>query len=163
MIIFISMLSFFLDGILSRYIPPNSLFLPIFTIVSLVIIYPYFNNDNFRYFKFVAIIGLLYDIAYFNTLFYNFFLFLIIGFVIGLINYLLSNNMYTNILMTIICISTYRIITFLLIIIFKANTLSFLNLIQSIYSSLILNIIYCIIIYITTEIYSKKKNILRSK
>lgn len=163
MIIFISMLSFFLDGILSRYIPPNSLFLPIFTIVSLVIIYPYFNNDNFRYFKFVAIIGLLYDIAYFNTLFYNFFLFLILGFVIGLINYLLSNNIYTNILMTIICISTYRIITFLLVIIFKTNTLSFLNLMQSIYSSLILNIIYCIIIYITTEIYSKKKNILRSK
>ena len=46
MIVLISMISFFLDGILSRYILPNSLFLPLFTIVSLVIIYPYFNNDN---------------------------------------------------------------------------------------------------------------------
>ena len=163
MIVFVSMLSFFLDGILSRYISLNTLFLPLFTIVSLVIIYPYFNNDNFRYFKFVAIIGLLYDIAYFNTLFYNFFLFLIIGFVIGLINYLLSNNLYTNILMAIISITIYRIFTFLLVIIFKTNTFSFFDLIQSIYNSLILNIIYCILIYIITEIYSKKKHILRSK
>lgn len=163
MIVFVSMLSFFLDGILSRYISLNTLFLPLFTIVSLVIIYPYFNNDNFRYFKFVAIIGLLYDIAYFNTLFYNFFLFLIIGFVIGLINYLLSNNLYTNILMAIISITIYRILTFLLVIIFKTNAFSFFDLIQSIYNSLILNIIYCILIYIITEIYSKKKHILRSK
>lgn len=163
MIVFVSMLSFFLDGILSRYISLNTLFLPLFTIVSLVIIYPYFNNDNFRYFKFVAIIGLLYDIAYFNTLFYNFFLFLIIGFVIGLINYLLSNNLYTNILMAIISITIYRIFTFFLVIIFKTNAFSFFDLIQSIYNSLILNIIYCILIYIITEIYSKKKHILRSK
>ena len=107
MIVLISMISFFLDGILSRYILPNSLFLPLFTIVSLVIIYPYFNNDNFRYFKFIAIIGLLYDIAYFNTLFYNFFIFIALGFVIGLINYLLSNNIYTNILMTVVIITIY--------------------------------------------------------
>lgn len=162
MIVLISMISFFLDGILSRYILPNSLFLPLFTIVSLVIIYPYFNNDNFRYFKFIAIIGLLYDIAYFNTLFYNFFIFIALGFIIGLINYLLSNNIYTNILMTVVSITAYRIITFLITIIFKTSyPLS--ELLQSIYSSLILNIIYCLIIYVITEIYSKKNKILRSK
>lgn len=162
MIVLISMISFFLDGILSRYILLNSLFLPLFTIVSLVIIYPYFNNDNFRYFKFIAIIGLLYDIAYFNTLFYNFFIFIALGFIIGLINYLLSNNIYTNILMTVASITTYRIITFLITIIFKTSyPLS--ELLQSIYSSLILNIIYCLIIYIITELYSKKNKILRSK
>ena len=162
MIVLISMISFFLDGILSRYILPNSLFLPLFTIVSLVIIYPYFNNDNFRYFKFIAIIGLLYDIAYFNTLFYNFFIFIALGFIIGLINYLLSNNIYTNILMTVVSITAYRIITFLITIIFKTSY-SLSELLQSIYSSLILNIIYCLIIYIITELYSKKNKILRSK
>lgn len=162
MIVLISMISFFLDGILSRYILPNSLFLPLFTIVSLVIIYPYFNNDNFRYFKFIAIIGLLYDIAYFNTLFYNFFIFIALGFIIGLINYLLSNNIYTNILMTVVSITAYRIITFLITIIFKTSY-SLSELLQSIYSSLILNIIYCLIIYVITEIYSKKNKILRSK
>ena len=163
MIVVISLISFFLDGILSKYILSNSLFLPLFTIVALIIIYPYFNNNNYRYFKFIAIIGLLYDITYFNTLFYNFFIFLILGFIVGLINYLLSNNLYTNLLITLINIIIYRFITFIFIIIFKNHTYPFINLFQSIYSSLILNIIYCIIIYITTEIYSKKKHILRSK
>lgn len=163
MIVLVSMISFFLDGILSRYILSDSLFLPLFTIVSLVIIYPYFNNDNFRYFKFLSLIGLLYDITYFNTLFYNFFIFLILGFVIGLLNYLLSNNLYTNILITIISITIYRIITFIFMLMFKTNVYSLTDLLKSIYNSLILNIIYCIVIYFLTEFYSKKNNILRCK
>ena len=72
------------------------------------------------------------DIAYFNTLFYNFFIFIALGFVIGLINYLLSNNIYTNILMTVVSITIYRIITFLITIIFKTSY-SLSELLQSIY------------------------------
>ena len=101
MIILISITSFFLDGILSRYILPNSFLLPLFTIVSLVLIYPYFNNNNYRYFKYIALLGLLYDITYLDTLFFNFFIFIVIGFVVGLFNYLLSNNIYINILITV--------------------------------------------------------------
>ena len=163
MIVAVTMISFFLDGILSKYIHFNSAFLPLFTIVSIVIIYPYFNNNNYRYFKFIAIIGLLYDIAYYNTLFYNFFIFLILGFVVGLVNYLLSNNLYTNLLITLITIIFYRTLTFLSVIILKINSYAGQQLFESIYKSLILNIIYCIIIYLLTEIYSKKKHILRSK
>ena len=163
MIVFISILSFLLDWILSRYILPTTLFLPLFTIVSLVIIYPYFNNNNLKYFRYVAIIGLLYDITYLNTLFFNFFIFVMIGFIIGLFNYLLSNNLYTSTIITVIAIILYRIINYLSVVIFKNQPFDFMNLLESIYSSLLLNIIYCIIIYITTELYSKKHKILRSK
>ena len=163
MIVFVSVISFLLDGILSRYILPHSLFLPLFTIVSLAIIYPYFNNNNYRYFRYIAIIGLLYDITYLNTLFFNFFIFMMLGFIIGLFNYLLSNNLYTNILITAITIIVYRITNYLFVVIFKNHTFNFLTLLESIYSSLLLNIIYCIIIYVFTEIYSKKHKILRSK
>ncbi len=163
MIVLVSVISFLLDGILSRYILPTSLFLPLFTIVSLVIIYPYFNNNNYRYFRYVAIIGLLYDITYLNTLFFNFFIFIMIGFIVGLLNYLLSNNIYTSILITIISIVVYRIINYLFVVIFKNQLFNFYDLLESIYSSLLLNIIYCIIIYIFTEMYSKKHKILRSK
>lgn len=163
MIVLVSVISFLLDGILSRYILPTSLFLPLFTIVSLVIIYPYFNNNNYRYFRYVAIIGLLYDITYLNTLFFNFFIFIMIGFIVGLLNYLLSNNIYTSILITIISIVVYRIINYLFVVIFKNQLFNFYDLLESIYSSLLLNIIYCIIIYVFTEIYSKKHKILRSK
>lgn len=163
MIIFISILSFLLDGILSRYILPNSIFLPLFTIVSLVLIYPYFNNNNARYFKYSAILGLLYDITYANTLFFNFFIFIIVGFIIGLFNYLLSNNWYINAFITFVSISIYRIINYLFFVVFKGENFSFGILFKSIYSSLLLNIIYCIVLYLLTELYSNKKKILRSK
>jgi len=162
MIIFISMLSFFMDGSLSKYISSNSLFLPLFTIVSLVIIYPYFNNNNFRYFKYISILGLLYDIAYMNLIFYNFFIFIILGFINIFVKYLLSHRLYINILITIILIIIYRFINFIFINITTGNV-STIELFKSIYSSLILNIIYCIIIYLITEWYSKKHKILKSK
>ena len=163
MIIFISVLSFLLDGILSRYILPNSIFLPLFTIVSLVLIYPYFNNNNARYFKYSAILGLLYDITYTNTIFFNFFVFIIVAFVVGLLNYLLSNNWYVNIFITVISICVYRMINYLFFVFFKNQQFSFSVLCKSIYSSLLLNIIYFVILYLLTELYSNKKKILRSK
>lgn len=163
MIVLITMFSFFIDGLLSYYIPLNSLFLPLFTIVSLIIIYPYFNNNNYRYFKFLFLIGILYDITYANTIFFNSFIFLILGFIIGLLNYLMANNVYTNILITIISIMTYRFLTFLSVFLFKNSHYTFINLFESIYRSLILNIIYCVVIYSITEYYSNKKRIMRCK
>lgn len=162
MIIFISILSFFLDSVLSKYIPSNSLFLPLFTIVSIVLIYPYFNNNNYRYFKYIAILGLLYDITIMNMLFYNFFIFMILGFINIFVKYLLSHNLYINILSTIILIIVYRFVNFIFINITNGN-ISSLELFKSIYSSIILNIIYCIVIYLITEWYSKKHKILKSK
>ena len=163
MIVFISIVSFFLDGILSKYISLNSIFLPLFTIVSLVIIYPYFNNNIYRYLKFVAIIGILYGITYLDTVFFNFFIFMILGIIICFINYLLSVNLYSIILTTSISIIMYRLIIFLFVLFFKNHDLNFLNLLVMISKSLILNIIYSIIIYLMSESYSNKKNILRAK
>lgn len=163
MIVGLSVFSFLLDGILSKYILPTSLFLPLFTIVSLVIIYPYFNNNNFRYFKYIAILGLLYDITYINTIFFNFFIFMMIGFVVSFFSYLLSNNLYTSILFTVISIFFYRLIVYLFMVIFRNVSFSFFDLIKSIYSSLLLNILYCILLYLFSEILRKKYKILRSK
>jgi len=161
MILFISMFSFFLDGILSKYVLPNSLFLPLLTIVSLIIIYPYFNNDNYRYFKYIAILGILYDIAYMNLIFYNFFIFMLLGFINVFIKYLISDRLSINIFITIILIVVYRFINFMYINI--VSSMSFEFLFKSIYSSLILNIIYCVFIYLISEWLSKKYKILKSK
>ena len=162
MIIFISVFSFLLDGILSKYLI-KTIFAPMLTIVSLVIIYPYFNNNNYRYLKYNAIIGLLYDIVYMDTIFYNFFLFLIIGLIVIIFNYLYSSNCYISLIETIISIIFYRFIDYGFVIIFRNYSFSFSNLLESIYSSMTLNIIYCLIIYIIANKYSKKHHILRSK
>lgn len=162
MILFISVLSFLLDGIFSKYISPNSLFLPLFTIVSIIIIYPYFNNNKFRYFKYIAILGLLYDIGYTNLLFYNFFIFMLLGYINIFIKYLLSECLYTNIIITIIIISIYRFCYFILLLL-QHNPCSFTSLFKIIYSSFLINIIYCIIIYLLSEYISNKYKIVKSK
>lgn len=163
MIVVLSVISFLLDGILLRFLSPNTIFLPLFTIVSLVIIYPYFNDDNYRYFKYTAILGLLYDIVYFNTIFFNTFIFMFLGFVVIFFSYLLSNNLYVDTLITVICIVLYRIINYIFVVLFRNVDFSFLSLFKSIYSSLIINILYCIVLYLISEFYSRKHKILRSK
>lgn len=162
MIIFISMFSFFLDGILSKYISGNSLFLPLLTIVSLVIIYPYFNNNDYRYYKYIAILGFLYDIAYMNTVFYNFFIFIILGFINVFIKYYVSDRLHINVLITVLLIVVYRFINYAFINII-GNNLKFSYFFESVYSSLILNIFYCISIYLITDWYSKKYKIIKSR
>lgn len=162
MILVVSIISFILDGVLSKYLF-SSLFIPLLTIISLIIIYPYFRNNNYRFLKYTFIIGLLYDISYANTLFYHTFIFLILGLIIILINYLFSRSLFININISIICIISYRVIDYLFLIIFKNFDISSISLFKTIYSSFLLNIVYCIILYIITEKYSKKHKILRGK
>lgn len=162
MIIFVSIISFLLDGILSRYLM-GTLFLPLLTLVSIVIIYPYFRNNNYRYLKYLALIGLLYDIVYMNTVFYNFFIFLLLGIVVIIIEYILSNNLYVNCLISVTCIIFYRLINYLFFNIFRNYDITLNELLKSLYSSLLLNIIYCIAIYLITNYYSTKHKILKSK
>lgn len=161
MIVFVSVLSLILDGILSKYISSTSFLIPLFTIMSLIIIFPYFHKP-YKYFRYCAILGILYDIAYTNTLFYNFFIFIILGFIISYFYYLFSNTLNITLLISVIVIIIYRIINFIYFIIFKQVNFNLELFLKSIYSSLIINIIFCILGYILTKKYSKKHNILRA-
>lgn len=161
MIVFVSVLSLLLDGIISKYIISNTLFIPLFTIMALIIIYPYFHV-SYKYFRYCAILGLLYDIAYMNTIFYNFFVFMLLAYIISFFYYLFSNTLLITILISLIVICSYRIINALFLLIFKGGCISFNIFIESIYSSVILNVIFCVLGYILTNRYSKKHNILRS-
>lgn len=159
MILGISIISFLLDGIVSHFISSNSIFLPLFTIVSLVLIYPYFRNNRYRYLKYIAILGLLYDIAYANTVFFHFFIFMILGIFVILWFYFLSNTWYTNLWITLIIIISYRIMTYLFFVLFQNLSFSFTSLFCGIYSSLLLNTIYCLVVYFSTYSYRKKHKI----
>lgn len=161
MIVAVSIISFLLDGIVSHFISSNSIFLPLFTIVSLVLIYPYFRDNRYRYLKYIAILGLLYDIAYANTVFFHFFIFMILGVLVILWFYFLSNTWYTNLWITIIVIIVYRIVTYLFFVLFQNKIFSFIHLGRGIYSSILLNSIYCLIVYFSTYLYQKKHKISR--
>ena len=92
-IIAIFSFSFLLESIVTNYIGINSSILyPVFSLISLIVIYPFFNNNNSK-FLFVSFwFGLIYDIAYTNSFLLNATIFVIISAVIILLNEHLSNN-----------------------------------------------------------------------
>lgn len=158
MIILITLISFYLEGILSNVINLNYL-IPLFTLLSLVIIYPYLFNRKKDYFIICFIIGFLYDIGYTDTLFLNAFIFLLIGYIIYLINIFITNNIFNVTIISIIIIIIYRIITYLVLIFINYLTPDIDLLIKSIMNSISINIIYILFMYKITDLISRKKGI----
>ena len=157
-IIFI--ISLLLDGILTNFIPymnsDLSLFTPMFTIVSLILIYPLFKKEKKKYLIYCFIAGLLYDLLYTNLLFLNGLVFLLLGLVIMKIDQLFGNS-YIKILINIfVIISIYEILIVLILLIFNLVPLTLDKLLYKIEHSLLLNLIYGEIVYIILNLIPKK-------
>lgn len=152
-------ISFFLDSILTSLIPIDSILLPLFSLISLIIIYPYFHKEENSYLIFSFLLGLVYDIVYTDTIFLNAFIFLLIGFCIKLINEYISNNVFNVSIMSLLVVTIYRIITYFVLVIINYLKYDFNDLLVSIYSSLILNVFYGILLYLITDFISKKYKI----
>lgn len=144
--IIISIISFFLEGILSKYLF-NTLFIPCLSICLIILMYPCFKN-KYNYYIYCIILGFFYDILYMNMIFYNFFIFLFLGYITLYLYSLLSNNILITITIYFLLIILYRIINFLYLCLFNNHEFHFLYFLKSIYSSIFLNIIFICIIYI---------------
>ena len=156
----ILVISFILQGILSNYISVDTnIFNLLFPIVALIIIYPYFRKNNSKYFIYAGIYGLLYDLIYTDTFILYVGLFIMIAFVISKLNIIFSNNIINIGFITTIVIIIYRAITYLVLIAVNYFEFDMNILFKSIYSSLLLNIIYAIIIYFITDRLSYKYRI----
>lgn len=161
MIIFIICVSMLLESITSNLIPLNSFFTPLFSLVSLVLIYPYFANNDTNYLKTCAIVGVIYDLVFTNTLFFNLLIFIIIGLVIKFINIVLSNNFINVMIITMISIITYLIITYLILTLIGYKTFNLQYLVSTMSRSSLANILYSFIFYLITDKISKKHKILK--
>lgn len=162
MIYLLMCISFLLDGFISTLISPNSVLFPLFSLVILIIIYPFFNKDNRNYFFIsCALVGFFYDAVYTNTFLLNLGLFLLLGIIISLVFRFFSSNLVSTIFTGIFVIFIYRIITYLILVISGYLRFSFMSLIKGIYSSLIINIVYIIIIYLITKLISNKLKLRR--
>ncbi len=154
--------SFYLESIISNYVSISTfLFNPLFTLVSLIIIYPH-TLKNDKYTKIVLVTGLIYDIVFTNTLGLNMLTFYIISLLIKYIYKHIYLNTLTIILVVPIIVTIYRILTYGILVLSGLFTFNINDLYKSIYSSFIINIIYLIIIYIITNIISKKYKIHKS-
>lgn len=160
MAILIIGISLLLDGILTNYLPflPNdlSLFTPLLTITSLVLIYPFFRKQEKNYYITLFIIGIIYDLFYTNLLFFHAVIFLLLGLIIRFIykNYEITPiRIIIYISIIIIC---YEFLEGFILYIFQIVPVSIEKVLYKIKHSLIINLLWGEIIYGILSIYIKK-------
>lgn len=156
MIVIILLVSFILEGIISNLLPISSLFIPVFSVVSLLVLYPNFNDNKIKFFIYSGFLGLLYDLVYTNTPFINTFSFLIIALIITLICKFITLSKINLIIILLFIIIFHQTINYLLLCLFSYRIFNNMTLLEGLYSSLIINVIYGYIIYIIVEKLNKR-------
>jgi len=154
-------ISFLLDGIISNLIPFDlidpSYFKTIYSIISLVIIYNYFDNQK-KYLTILVVLGIFFDIVYTNTFILNIIIFLIIYLILSKLDYLITTNIFTINLKSIVCVSSYHILTYIILLLANYNNYSIKLLGLILLRSIIMTIIYTTISYlIMNKIYDNKR------
>ncbi len=152
--------SFILDGLLTNFLPfmvgDLSLFTPLLTLTTILLIYPLYRKKESKYFITLIITGLLYDLFYTNLLFLNAILFCLCGLII---KYLYKNfdfDFFKILLFTILIITIYETTTALIIILFNLVPMTLTKLLYKIAHSLLLNVIYAEIIFFIIKILPSK-------
>ena len=131
--------------------------LTIYTIISLVIMYNYFDNKK-KYFIILIILGALFDIVYTNTFLVNIVIFITLYIILSNIDYQMPTNIITINIKSIICISFYHILTYIILLLSHYNSYNLELLLMIIIRSIIMTIIYTTISYlILNKIYKDKK------
>ena len=152
--------SLFLDGLLTNYLPYSvghlSIFTPLTTLVSIILIYAFFRHKDKEYFILVFITGIVYDLFYTNLLFLDGFLFLLIAFLFTKLYKNTGFNIFWIVLDIMLTIIVYESLFALLIVMFNLVPMSFDRLFYKISHSLLLNIIYGEILHLIIKIIPKK-------
>ena len=158
--IVIIIISLLLDGLLTNYLPflvnNLSLFTPLFTLISISIIYPFYRKKEKEYYSMVFIIGIIYDLCYTNLLFLNAIMFLIIAIVSKYIYKNFEITFFRLIVYTIIIITIYEFITAGIIGILGLVPITIERIIYKITHSIVLNVIYVEILYLILKLIPKK-------
>lgn len=156
----IILVSLILDGILTNFLPylytDLSILTPLFTLVSIFMIYPFFRKKEKTYFILIFIVGIIYDLFYTNLLFFNGVLFVTIGLLIKYIYKTYEITPLRLILYIIILVTAYESLTGIILLIYNVVPVTFYKVFYKIINSLLLNIIYGELIYLIIKIIPNK-------
>lgn len=156
----IVLISLLLDGFLTNILPYTvenlSLLTPSLTLISLLLVYPFYRKKEMKYTILILITGIIYDLLYTNLLFFNAILFYIVIKVMQYIYKKYEINYFTIIINTIIAITTYEVLQVIIISIYNLYPITLYSLVYKIKSSLLLNIIYAELIYFIISIIPRK-------
>jgi rod shape-determining protein MreD len=154
--ILLSILSFIFDGIFSLLVEKNSLLLSLFSLTSLIVIYPFIIKKH-KLIYFALSLGFCYDIIYTQTPLLYTILFVILGLIILLYFRFIPYNIISSIICTTIIIFMYRILSYTCVILINDYKFSWDIVFRSFYSSLISNLVYLIIFSIILKLYYNRK------
>lgn len=161
MVYFLIIFSFLFESVFSNIVNSYSFLTPLFLLTSLSIVYPYFKNKKFNFIIVCILCGLFYDISFTDSLFVNAITFGISGGIIVICYNFINYNIVSSNFINMICIIFYRIISYLLLCIIDYINFNENMLLEGVYNSLLVNLIYGIIIFIIVDLISKILNIKR--
>ena len=121
--------SFILDIILSNVLPfmkgDLSIFTSLFVPITIYLIYPFYKNQELRYYIESFIIGIIYDLIFTNLLFFDGVIFLIISLVSVKIYKNFIVDKYKNIMYVFLIIILYEFLVASIFLIFNLVPISF--------------------------------------
>lgn len=155
MICLVLIFSFLFEISFSKCISIYSLFTPLFLLTSLNVLYPYMNKNKISFIIICMILGIIYDVSLTGGSFVNTISFSIVGYILLVCYNYVKYNIYTVNIINIIVLISYRIISY--IILLSVNYIQFnkKDFFSGIYNSLLINILYCIILYFIIDLLSK--------
>lgn len=151
----IIIISFFLEGIVSNYIPISSMFFPLFTLISFVVASYYYKEEIIL--KMSFIIGLLYDITYTNTLGLHMLLFYSIVYFLLLFHKKLKNNFFNFLWIGIFTIGFYLSMSYFILLLIGYLEFDAFLLLNAFKNCILFNVIYLLVMYSMEEIIHRKK------
>lgn len=158
--------SFILDIILSNVLPfmkgDLSIFTSLFVPITIYLIYPFYKNQELRYYIESFIIGIIYDLIFTNLLFFDGVIFLIISLVSVKIykNYIVDK--YKNIMYVFLIIILYEFLVVSIFLIFNLVPISFYDFIYKILHTLLINVVYGFLLYEIIGSGSRQKKLFRT-
>ena len=148
-------ISFLLQGFASNFLSYTindvSIFSTIYVLITLMLIYPYFENKK-KYLILLVIFGWLVDIVYCNTFLLNISIFFVIYKFNNLFHFFLPDNLFTLNVSNLLGVFIYHVLSFLLLSLLRYGRFSFVVLGRMLCSSIIMTIIYTTISYFVIKI-----------
>jgi len=157
----IIILSLLLDGILSNFLPfmvgKLSYFTPLFTVVSVLIIYPFFKKkENSKYLIITFLTGLVYDLLYTNLLFFHALLLPLLGVITIFLYKYFDRNSLMILIETILIITLYQGLTVIVYLLFQVVPITLNDFLYVLEHTLFINIIYTELGYLIIKVLPEK-------
>ena len=155
MIWIVLIFSFLLEAAFTNIVSINSFLIPLFTLTSLTLIYPYLKRKKENYLIICLILGLFYDIVFADSIFVNTISFGIIGGLVILCYNYVKYNIYTSNIINIIILISYRIISYIILLSINYTSFNSKIFFEGIYKSLLINVVYGVFLYMVIELLAK--------